>query len=124
MRAWHQDSERGWEAGGRRYSHLLNPGTGWPIQGLASVTVAAETCLAAGMMSTIAMLKGDEGAAWLEKKTARCVHVDASGNLGGSLIRRGQPAQDSRSGSRGIRRTELRHQTGHARDERRPGNGA
>jgi len=44
---------------GVRYSHLLDPRSGWPVQGAPrSVTVAAPTCTEAGVMSTLAMLQG------------------------------------------------------------------
>ena len=44
---------------GVRYSHILDPGSGWPIPDApSSVTVAADTCTQAGMMSTLAMLRG------------------------------------------------------------------
>jgi len=44
---------------GVRYSHILDPGTGWPVPDApASVTVAADTCTQAGMTSTLAMLEG------------------------------------------------------------------
>jgi len=44
---------------GKRYCHVLDPRTGWPIEGApASVTVAADTCTQAGMLSTLALLKG------------------------------------------------------------------
>jgi thiamine biosynthesis lipoprotein len=44
---------------GVRYSHILDPGTGWPVPDApASITVAADTCTQAGMMSTLAMLRG------------------------------------------------------------------
>ncbi|NVK25022.1 MAG: FAD:protein FMN transferase [Gammaproteobacteria bacterium] len=44
---------------GIRYSHILNPKTGWPVQNAArSITVAAPTCIEAGIVSTIAMLQG------------------------------------------------------------------
>jgi len=44
---------------GVRYSHILDPVTGWPIKGAPrSVTVAADTCIQAGMLSTLAMLQG------------------------------------------------------------------
>jgi len=44
---------------GVRYSHVLDPRTGWPVQGAPrSVTVAAPTCTEAGLMSTLAMLQG------------------------------------------------------------------
>lgn len=52
---------------GHRYGHVFNPLTGWPVQGLASVTVQAEHCLIAGTLSTITMLKGrPEGGVWLQ----------------------------------------------------------
>lgn len=46
---------------GKRYGHLLNPSTGWPIEDAASsVTVAAPTCLLAGVLSSLALLKGKD----------------------------------------------------------------
>ena len=43
----------------KRYTHVLNPRTGWPVSNAPhSVTVAAGTCLQAGMLSTIALLHG------------------------------------------------------------------
>lgn len=50
---------------GKRYSHLLNPKTGWPVSHLAAVTVVANLCVIAGSASTIAMLKEQEGETWL-----------------------------------------------------------
>ena len=42
-----------------RYGHILDPRTGWPVPDApASVTVAADTCTQAGMLSTLAMLRG------------------------------------------------------------------
>jgi thiamine biosynthesis lipoprotein len=44
---------------GRRYSHILDPTTGWPVQGAPrSVTVAAPSCTQAGMLATLALLRG------------------------------------------------------------------
>lgn len=44
---------------GVRYSHILDPRSGWPVQGAPrSVTVAAPTCTEAGVMATLAMLQG------------------------------------------------------------------
>lgn len=44
---------------GVRYSHILNPKTGWPVKDPPrAVTVAADTCLEAGLISTLAMLHG------------------------------------------------------------------
>ena len=51
---------------GVRYSHLLDPRTGWPVQGAPrSVTVAAPTCTEAGLLSTLAMLQGEGAEALL-----------------------------------------------------------
>ena len=44
---------------GVRYSHVLNPKTGWPVDGAPhSITVAASTCVEAGMLSTLSLLQG------------------------------------------------------------------
>jgi thiamine biosynthesis lipoprotein len=44
---------------GVRYGHILNPLTGYPVRDPPrSVTVAAPTCLEAGLMATLAMLHG------------------------------------------------------------------
>jgi thiamine biosynthesis lipoprotein len=52
---------------GVRYGHILDPTTGWPVHGAPrSVTVAAGTCLEAGMMATFAMLRGRDAKAFLE----------------------------------------------------------
>ncbi len=52
---------------GVRYSHILDPTTGWPIDAApASVTVAADTCTQAGMLSTLAMLQGAGARAFLD----------------------------------------------------------
>ena len=59
------DYERCVIINGTRYSHLLSPFSGWPVQGLASVTVKAPHCVVAGSSATIAMLLGDRGESWL-----------------------------------------------------------
>ena len=52
---------------GRRYCHILNPLTGWPVQGLAGVSVVAPQCLIAGALTTVAMLlPPDQALAWLD----------------------------------------------------------
>lgn len=54
---------------GVRYSHILDPLTGWPVPDApASVTVAAETCTQAGMISTLAMLQGGQAEQFLEEQ--------------------------------------------------------
>ena len=70
---------------GKRYSHILNPRTGWPVESLAAVTVVAEHCVVAGSACTIAMLKGENSPKWLKNKGFTHYWVDASGDTGGNL---------------------------------------
>jgi thiamine biosynthesis lipoprotein len=79
------DYERFIEIGGIRYCHLLNPRTGWPVRGLAGVSVVAETCLVAGSVASIAMLKQQDGTDWLAKLDVRYLWMDEAGQQGGNL---------------------------------------
>lgn len=79
------DYERYMEVDGKRYCHLLDPRTGWPIRGLAGVSVVADQCLVAGTATTIAMLKGSGGRRWLTKLGLPYLTVDQKGRAGGSL---------------------------------------
>jgi thiamine biosynthesis lipoprotein len=52
-----------------RYSHILNPITGSSVLGAPrSITIAAPTCIEAGLMSTMAMLQGSEAAEFLKQQ--------------------------------------------------------
>ena len=63
------DARRYLMKNGIRYSHILDPRTGWPVkQAPHSVTVAAPTCLQAGVMSTLAMLKGKQAESFLRRE--------------------------------------------------------
>lgn len=56
---------------GKRYSHILDPRTGWPVERPPrSVTVAARTCVQAGTLSTLAMLLGPEAERFLKAEGA------------------------------------------------------
>jgi thiamine biosynthesis lipoprotein len=79
------DYERGMTVAGVRYGHILDPRTGWPVRGLAAVTVVAPHCLVAGTLTTMAMLRGEAGGAWLDASGAHCLWVTESGRVGGSL---------------------------------------
>lgn len=57
---------------GVRYSHILDPRTGWPVPDAPrSVTVAADTCTQAGMLSTFAMLEGKGAEEFLDAQGVR-----------------------------------------------------
>ena len=57
---------------GVRYPHILNPRTGWPVMDAPrSVTVLADTCTEAGLLSTLAMLRGGEADAFLAAEGVR-----------------------------------------------------
>ena len=65
------DAQRFLLRDGIRYSHILNPASGWPVPNApASVTVAADTCTQAGMTSTLAMLEGEGAEEFLEREGA------------------------------------------------------
>ena len=54
---------------GIRYSHILDPRTGWPVRGApSSVTVIAGTCTDAGILSTLAMLHGENAESFLREQ--------------------------------------------------------
>jgi thiamine biosynthesis lipoprotein len=66
------DARRFLEREGVRYSHVLNPRTGWPVRNaLHSVTVAAGNCIDAGFLSTMALLKGKNGKSFLEAQNVK-----------------------------------------------------
>jgi len=61
------DTRRFIERDGVRYGHILDVRTGWPVQGAPrSVTVAAGTCVEAGLLATLAMLEGAGAEEFLE----------------------------------------------------------
>lgn len=74
------DYERYFIHEGRRYCHVLNPRTGWPVTHWRSVSALAPVCVAAGALTTIAMLKEREGAAWLDTQGAPYLAMDTGGH--------------------------------------------
>jgi thiamine biosynthesis lipoprotein len=72
------DYERCLIVDGKRYCHVLNPFTGWPVGELASVSVIAPSCLVAGTLATTAMLKGAEGEAWLAAQGVQHLVIPAA----------------------------------------------
>jgi FAD:protein FMN transferase len=61
------DARRYLVSNGKRYSHILDARTGWPVESAPhSVTVLARTCTEAGSASTLASLRGSAAGAFLE----------------------------------------------------------
>ncbi len=66
------DSRRFLFKDGVRYGHILDPRTGWPVRyAPRSVTVAADTCMAAGILSTLAMLQGRGAEKFLRREVVQ-----------------------------------------------------
>lgn len=72
------DYERCLQIDGKRYGHILNPLTGWPVPGLLAVSITSPQCLVAGSLTTVAMLKpAAEAMAWLDSLGVTWFAVDA-----------------------------------------------
>lgn len=54
------DYDRYFEHDGQRYSHIIDPRTGWPVSGVAATTVIAPTAMAADALSTAGFVLGPE----------------------------------------------------------------
>jgi thiamine biosynthesis lipoprotein len=78
------DYERFFEIEGKRYCHILDPGTGRPVAHWQSVSVVAPLCVVAGSFATIAMLLEREAEAFLREQGMRYVAVDADGAVHGA----------------------------------------
>lgn len=57
---------------GRRYGHILDASTGWPVADAPrSVTVLSSTCTQAGMLATFSMLMGAQAEKFLDSQGVR-----------------------------------------------------
>lgn len=81
------DYERFFIFAGKRYSHIVNPKTGWPSSGLRAVSVASHLCTVAGSMATIAMLKDEsDGIQWLTESGLPHVYMKQDGTISGPSL--------------------------------------
>ena len=72
--------------GGKDYGHLLDPSSGWPIEGPVSVSVISENCLTAGAVSTVACLhEEDKAIQWLEEANLPWLMVNQLGGTSGPI---------------------------------------
>ena len=79
--------ERFVEIEGRRYSHLVDPRTGWPVDGLLSVSVVASQAIVAGSIASVALLQPPaDGLDWLERCGAPYLAVDPQLGCHGHLV--------------------------------------
>jgi len=68
--------------GGRRYHHVLDPRTGWPVEHTSSVTVVAESALDADALDTALFAMAPEPAMALARARGLAVlRTDAAGRL-------------------------------------------
>lgn len=79
------DYERFVTIDGQRYSHIMDPRTGYPVRGLAAVTVVAPSGLATDVLSTSIFVNGGTRIASLRERYPQTqlllVRVDTEGNL-------------------------------------------
>jgi thiamine biosynthesis lipoprotein len=73
------DYERFFELGSRRYSHILHPHSGFPVDCWRSISVLAPSALISGAFATIAVLKQAQALPFLEEAGLRYFAVDSNG---------------------------------------------
>ncbi len=70
------NTKRFLEYQGKRYGHLLNPTTGYPIEGAPrSITVFAPSCVLAGSFSSLAMLQGLQAENFLTEQEIKYICI-------------------------------------------------
>lgn len=76
------DYERFFLLDGKRYSHIIDPKTGWPVQGVRSTTVICPDAELADGMATALSVMGPAGIALMERwKGFSAILVDDSGAI-------------------------------------------
>ena len=61
-------AEKSFEAGGVTYSHIMDPRSGWPVQGVLSVAVLAPSATAGDALDNAFFVLGPEGSrAYLQR---------------------------------------------------------
>jgi thiamine biosynthesis lipoprotein len=75
------DSDRYIKIDDTIYPHIINPKTGYPVQGVSAVTVMNPHCLIAGSLTTIGFLKGSQGNDWLLDLKVPFIFIDDQLNV-------------------------------------------
>jgi thiamine biosynthesis lipoprotein len=78
------DYERYVEIDGRRYCHVIDARTGWPVDAWQSVSVVAPLCVLAGSYATIAMLLARDALAFLDGEGVAYLAIAADGSVHGT----------------------------------------
>lgn len=64
----------------KRYCHIINPKTGWPVHGISSITAVTDLCIVAGTLTTSAILMGKKnGIKWLSNLNTPFIAYDDKG---------------------------------------------
>lgn len=97
------DSERYFEHQGKRYCHIFDALTGWPVEGAPrSVSVVAPLCIVAGGLSTLAMLSATAAETFLDEQECSFLIVRSDGSVAGRLADQRTPSTDDRRAPRPI----------------------
>ena len=75
------DYERFFEQDGQRHCHILLPANGQSVRYWRSISVLAPLCIAAGSLATIAMLKQEQGLAFLQQAGVAFLAIAADGHM-------------------------------------------
>jgi len=68
------NTKRFFEYQGKRYGHLLNPKTGYPIEDAPrSITTFSNSCVLAGSFSSLAMLQGSQAEDFLKEQAVKYI---------------------------------------------------
>ena len=79
------DYERYFEVDGRRYCHLLDARTGYPVTHWQSVSVVADLATLAGSYATLAMLFAADAPSFLAREDAHYLAIAADGTMAANM---------------------------------------
>lgn len=80
---------RGFLVGGRRFSHVIDPRTGWPVDHSAAATVWAPTAVTADAVSTLAgVLTSEDAVAFADRHDLGLLYVAATSESDPSRLAR------------------------------------
>ena len=77
------DYERSVAIEGQRFAHIIDPRTGWPVQGVASVSIVCSSAEMADALATAVFVMGRKAGLNLIEQLAEveCIFIDSAGNI-------------------------------------------